>query len=72
MSSLFGCHSSLGVSAVIMSSFGNTLCGLPVHVAVCTRVLICQLLHTKFSVCVFVFFGMCTPENLCVRAIVSV
>lgn len=35
MSSLLLCHSSLGVSTVIMSSFGNTLCGLPVHVGVC-------------------------------------
>lgn len=30
-SSLVGCHSSLRVSTVIMSSFGNALCGLPVH-----------------------------------------
>lgn len=66
MSSLLGCHSSLGVSTVIMSSFGNTLCGLPVHVGahmvVFARVHICTLcIHvditfTHYVVCVCVFW----------------
>lgn len=69
MSSLLGCHSSLGVSTVIMSSFGNALCGLSVHVGtrvvVFVRVHICtvcihgNLTIAHYIVCVCDFLGVC-------------
>lgn len=71
MSTLVGCHSSLGVSTVIMSSFGNLLCRLPAHLGAWLCLHMCAYLCTlctrgyKTTLYVCVFFGMCTPENVC-------
>lgn len=66
MSGVFRCHSSLGVSTVIMSSFGNTLCGLPVHVGSCLCLLTCAYLRTLYTC----GYSCRAPHRMCVRVCV--